>query len=131
MDAALAAVGRLVEYEVGEVAAADAALGSLLDSLAERGWLERAVIAVVSDHGEEFGEHDGFFHARTLHGESLWVPLLIVDGDNRLRFRTVRVLRRSAREIVVDAGLENGDRICLTPLAVVSEGMPVRFEDPS
>jgi len=63
-----------------------------------------------------------------LRGED---TLLIVDGDNRLRFRTVRVLRRSAQEIVVDAGLRNGDRICLTPLAVVSEGMPVRFEDPS
>ena len=70
---------RMLDLYDGEIAAADAALGALLDDLAERGWLESAVVAVVSDHGEEFGEHGGLFHARTLFGESLWVPLLIAD----------------------------------------------------
>lgn len=35
------------------------------------------VVIVMSDHGEEFGEHDGGFHARTLFDEVLAVPLLI------------------------------------------------------
>jgi arylsulfatase A-like enzyme len=36
----------------------------------------------VSDHGEEFDEHGGWFHGLTLHRESLAVPLVIRDFRN-------------------------------------------------
>ncbi|HEX4953976.1 MAG TPA: sulfatase [Thermoanaerobaculia bacterium] len=61
----------------GEVAYLDRQVDRLLDSLGSRGLLESTVIALVSDHGENLGEH-GVLHR---HG-GLWdttthVPLLI------------------------------------------------------
>jgi arylsulfatase A-like enzyme len=39
------------------------------------------VIALTSDHGEEFGEHDGWEHGHSLHQTLLAVPLLVTrDG---------------------------------------------------
>lgn len=35
------------------------------------------LLVVTSDHGEEFGEHGGFFHMGTLYEEVLRVPLLV------------------------------------------------------
>jgi arylsulfatase A-like enzyme len=70
-------IGRLVDLYDAEIAAADEALGRLLDALAARGIGADAVVVVVSDHGEEFGEHGGFFHGLALHRESIHVPLVI------------------------------------------------------
>jgi arylsulfatase A-like enzyme len=39
--------------------------------------MERTVVAVTADHGEEFGEHGGRYHATTLYDEVLRVPLVI------------------------------------------------------
>jgi RND family efflux transporter MFP subunit len=52
--------------------------------------------------------------------------LLLVDAQNRLRFRKVEVIRPDGLDLLVAAGLENGDRICLTTLAAPVEGMEVR-----
>ncbi len=60
-----------------EVLAADRALGRLLDGFAARGRLAGAVVAVTSDHGEEFWDHGGFEHGHTLYGEILRVPLVL------------------------------------------------------
>lgn len=56
----------------------DRAIGGLLDSLAARGVLERTIVVVTSDHGEEFGEHGVFYHGHTLYAQSLHVPLLVL-----------------------------------------------------
>jgi arylsulfatase A-like enzyme len=41
-------------------------------------WLaDNTLIVITSDHGEEFGEHGGTGHGRTLHQEVLRVPLVI------------------------------------------------------
>lgn len=62
-------------YKAG-VAAADAALGRLLDQLAERGVLDRSLVLVTSDHGESLGEHDWVGHTR-MWNEQLQVPLVL------------------------------------------------------
>jgi len=64
----------------GEIAATDHAIGQLIEALERRGFGSDAVIVVVSDHGEEFGEHGGLFHGISLHRESLKVPLVIHDA---------------------------------------------------
>lgn len=69
---------RLVDLYDAEVATVDRAIGSLVEGLVERGFRD-AVLVVVSDHGEEFGDHDGWFHGVTLYGESLHVPMLFRD----------------------------------------------------
>jgi RND family efflux transporter MFP subunit len=52
--------------------------------------------------------------------------VLVVENGDRLRFREVEVGRVQGNEALVTAGLDNGDRIVITPLKVVSDGMAVR-----
>jgi arylsulfatase A-like enzyme len=60
-----------------EVAAADAAVGALLGALRSRGRLERTVVIVTSDHGEELLEHGRVGHGLTLYEEVIRVPLIV------------------------------------------------------
>jgi RND family efflux transporter MFP subunit len=54
--------------------------------------------------------------------------LLVVDSENRLRFREVNVLRAGREEVIIRSGLKDGERICTSPLDVVVDGMKVRTE---
>jgi arylsulfatase A-like enzyme len=60
-----------------EVAYSDHQFGAFLETLHEMGLYERAMIAVLSDHGEEFFEHRSWTHGRTLYSEVISVPLII------------------------------------------------------
>lgn len=52
--------------------------------LAERcGWDKDTLIIVTADHGEEFREHGGIGHGRTLYAEVINVPMLFVFPDGR------------------------------------------------
>ena len=62
----------------GEIAWTDQVIGGLIDALAAAGRLERTLIVVTSDHGQEFFEHGSPGHRRTLHDEVLRVPLMVV-----------------------------------------------------
>lgn len=53
--------------------------------------------------------------------------VLVVDNENRLRFRTVDILRASVGEVVVRSGLDQGERVCTSPLDAVVDGMRVRI----
>ncbi len=66
-----------IAYE-GAIAQLDAEIGRLLDALRRRGGLDRTVVIITSDHGEEFGEHGSLGHGRTLYSEVIHVPLVIV-----------------------------------------------------
>jgi len=59
-------------YE-GEVRYWDTQLGRLLDGLKKRGLYDDTLVVVVSDHGEEFADHGGFWHGTTLYDEQLEV----------------------------------------------------------
>lgn len=52
--------------------------------------------------------------------------VFLVDADGRLRFRQVEVVRRDADEVLIGAGLFPGDRVIVSPLPNVTEGMRVR-----
>ena len=62
---------------LGEVLYADRQFGLYLDLLAQLSLLDDNMVVLLSDHGEEFGEHGGFDHGRTLYQEMLKVPLMI------------------------------------------------------
>jgi arylsulfatase A-like enzyme len=51
----------------GEIARMDHHMGRLLDRLDEERYLENSIVAVVSDHGEAFGEHGLIFHGHHLY----------------------------------------------------------------
>jgi arylsulfatase A-like enzyme/Tfp pilus assembly protein PilF len=61
----------------GEVAAADAVVGDLLDELRRLGVYDRAVVIVTSDHGEGLGDHGEEQHSILLYREAIQVPLLV------------------------------------------------------
>jgi arylsulfatase A-like enzyme len=56
----------------GEIAALDEALAPLFAAAGPR-----ATVILVSDHGEELWDHDGFEHGHTFYDELLRVPLVI------------------------------------------------------
>ncbi|MEZ5063161.1 MAG: sulfatase [bacterium] len=66
--------GLIAAYD-GEIAALDRTLADLFARIAASG--RPTVIAVTSDHGEEFCEHGGWGHGQSLHRELLDVPLLL------------------------------------------------------
>ena len=69
--------GERVDRYDAELYNVDLALGRILDGLRARGLWERTLVMVVSDHGEEFGEHGGQFHGQTLYEEVIRVPCVI------------------------------------------------------
>ncbi len=68
---------KLVQLYDAEIAYTDAQVGALLDGIRAR-TKRPTYFIVVSDHGEEFGDHGGLLHGRTLYDEVLRVPLLVV-----------------------------------------------------
>jgi arylsulfatase A-like enzyme/tetratricopeptide (TPR) repeat protein len=61
----------------GEVAATDAVVGEFLGQLKRAGIYERAIVLLVSDHGEGLGDHGEQEHGILLYREVLHVPLLL------------------------------------------------------
>src|SRR5205809_7413191 len=61
----------------GEIAYTDSAMGKLFHGLRARGIYNHAVIAVMADHGEAFGEHGEERHGMFLYDETIHVPLLV------------------------------------------------------
>ncbi|HEV7672294.1 MAG TPA: sulfatase-like hydrolase/transferase [Thermoanaerobaculia bacterium] len=61
----------------GEVATADSIVGKFLDGLKERGIYDRAVVILLSDHGEGLGDHGEQEHGILLYREALQVPLIV------------------------------------------------------
>jgi arylsulfatase A-like enzyme len=71
-----AARERIVALYDGEIRYADEQIGRLLRALEERG--DDCLVILLSDHGEELGEHGSLEgHGWTLFGEVLRVPLVV------------------------------------------------------
>jgi len=68
---------------LGELIDLDRAIGRFLLWLEETGRYDKSLILIVSDHGEEFLDHGGRDHGRTLYEEMLRVPALLKLPDNR------------------------------------------------
>src|SRR6185436_17103048 len=55
----------------------DENIAALVEDLRRRGVLDRTLIVITADHGEEFREHGDFEHGQSLHSELLHVPLIL------------------------------------------------------
>jgi arylsulfatase A-like enzyme len=62
---------------LGEIAYLDERFGEFLAKLRTLGLEDDTLIALVSDHGEEFYEHGGWWHGTTLYDEQIAVPFLV------------------------------------------------------
>ena len=55
--------------------------------------------------------------------------VVVVDEAGGLRFRSLTIVWQESGQVLVSAGLQPGDRVVLTALAAVVEGMPVELID--
>ena len=64
----------------GGVASADTVMGGMLEQMDKEGILDRAILVVLSDHGDDLWDHDDFWspgHGHSVYQELLHVPLII------------------------------------------------------
>jgi tetratricopeptide (TPR) repeat protein len=59
-----------------EIAAADAALGLVVEALRQQGRLDRTIVVAVGDHGEGLGDHGEREHGVFLYEETVRVPCI-------------------------------------------------------
>jgi arylsulfatase A-like enzyme len=76
----------------GEVAVTERQFGRFLNMLKLLDLYDDSVIVLLSDHGEEFNEHGGFDHGRTLYEEQLRVPLIVKYPGSK--WAGTRILQR-------------------------------------
>lgn len=55
--------------------------------------------------------------------------VLVLDSENRLHYRSVQILRTERESVVVEAGLQAGERVIVSPLPAAVEGMSVRISN--
>ncbi|MDG2308777.1 MAG: sulfatase [Candidatus Binatia bacterium] len=92
----------------GETRSADAAVGSILETLEQAGHAERTIVVVTSDHGQLLGEHRAVGHGARLWEPVLHVPLVIFDPR-----------RPDARRVSSRVGL-----VDVTPTLLEMVGLP-------
>jgi arylsulfatase A-like enzyme len=101
----------------------DRELGRLLDALRERELYEDTLVIVTSDHGEAFGEHDGFGHYKALYEELVRVPLVIhVPGQQSRTVDSQVGLTDLAPTVLDYVGLEVSENISGESLQPLIQG---------
>lgn len=78
----------------GEISAADAAVGQLIQKLNDRKLLDQTLIVLTADHGEGLGEHDWYGHIWRIYDETMRVPF-IMAGPQIPEGRRVNVALQS------------------------------------
>jgi choline-sulfatase len=73
-----------------EIKYSDALLGGFIAYLKEHDLYDRALIVVLSDHGEGLGDHDEDEHGIFLYREALQVPLMVKLPSNARAGSTIR-----------------------------------------
>ena len=51
--------------------------------------------------------------------------VLVVGADQKLRFRDIKLLRLYQNDLLIEAGLDKGERVCVSPIQTAIEGMTV------
>ncbi len=68
-----------------EIEYLDKRLGELFDALKKQGIWDNTIILVTADHGEEFYDHEGWWHGTTLYEELIRIPMIFKLDDDRLQ----------------------------------------------
>ena len=93
----------LVDQYDGEIRELDRELRRLIEGLRAQGQLDNTLVIVTSDHGEEFGEHGGLTHGRTLFEEVVAVPLIVFGLPTTGQKEAIE--RRSVSQVDIAATL--------------------------
>jgi len=73
----------------GEIAYVDSLIGKVLESLREKGILDKTIIVVAADHGESLGEHGESSHAFFIYDATVSVPLIIRLPDSNSKAKII------------------------------------------
>jgi len=118
-------VRRLRQLYDGEVQHQDALLRDFFAELGRRGILEKALVVVVADHGEEFGEDKLFGHGASLHETLVHVPLLIrYPGRPPARVREPVQIGGLTAAILGVAGVRRPASVSIDPIQLRDGGPP-------
>jgi arylsulfatase A-like enzyme len=101
-------VSELRDLYLQDVRYLDDHLHGLIEDWRRRGLYERSVIAFTADHGEEFYEHQGWWHGTTLYEEAVHIPLIVKRSSDPAATSRRSDLARSidiAPTLMVAAGL--------------------------
>jgi arylsulfatase A-like enzyme len=70
-------VGHLVDLYDDEIRYWDQEAAAFVDGLRRRGLLDRTLLVVLADHGEDLLDHGHWGHCRSLFTSTAWTPLLL------------------------------------------------------
>ena len=76
----------------------------------ELGFYDNSVVVFTSDHGEEFFEHDGVGHGRTLYDEQIRIPLIIKSDRIERGEHSGRVQLIDLYPTIIDTGYRSALR---------------------
>ncbi len=99
---------------VSEIEHFDHFLGELIAGLKQRGLYDTTLLVFTSDHGEEFLDHEGFWHGFTLYDEVLHIPMIIkLPGNIHAGERNAGLARHIdiAPTLLQAAGLAKGAKM--------------------
>jgi len=72
---------RLLSLYYGEILHVDHIIGRMIKTLEQKGLMEKTIIAITADHGEEFYDHESWGHAHSMYNELLNIPLIFYVPD--------------------------------------------------
>ena len=52
--------------------------------------------------------------------------VLVVDAENKMYFREVEIFRLEEQKVLISGGILPGERICISPIQAVVDGMAVQ-----
>ena len=74
----------LIELYDAEILEFDSYLNQFITYLKSEGIYKQSMIVFLSDHGEAFNEHPGWFHGHSLYNELIKVPFMIKFPNNKV-----------------------------------------------
>lgn len=110
---------RIDRYD-GAILHMDTKMKELFQELEKRNLIKNTWIVITSDHGDEFYEHGGLIHARTLYNEVLRVPLIFYHPGVP---RKGKAVKRQVRHIDVALSVLDLARI---PIPETMEGISLK-----
>jgi len=75
-------IQRLLSLYCGEIGYVDYIIGKIIKELRKTGLLEKTIIVITSDHGEEFYDHKSWGHSHTMYNELLYIPMIFYIPDH-------------------------------------------------
>ncbi len=108
----------------------DSQFGQLIDRLKSNGILGRSLVVLASDHGEEFMEHDDFFHCKDLSYDTVmktpllfWIPGLEASASISALAQNLDIVPTILDYLDIDSSRDNLEGRSLRPL--IEEERPV------